>query len=392
MKKLSLFIIACIAFLSFTACQTDDDIVFVIGDATEVAFTNDFLAEYTLTAATAENIGERFTWNSVDFGVPTNVVYELQNSLIGDFSDATTLATTNGNELAITIGAMRTIAIQLGLDDLPETEAPNTGQLHFRLRATVGNAGGEERFSSVQSLTVVLPELVSGDPICEIDAYWLVGAGVPDAGWDWATPIEIPCTGDGILSGNVRFTSDGDANFRFFTINGDWNSGRNYPWFVNEGYTIDANFEDALDGDNNFKFVGVSGLYFLEVNANAKTITLGAPQPTGICELEQYWLVGAGVPDAGWDWATPVQVLCTGDGIYSGSVNFSSEGDANFRFFTINGDWNSGRNYPWFVGEGYTIDPNFEDALDGDNNFKFIGTTGNYVLTVDETTKVIILE
>ncbi|MBA3900034.1 MAG: hypothetical protein H0X62_07465 [Bacteroidetes bacterium] len=244
----------------------------------------------------------------------------------------------------------------------------------------------------MQTLTVILPEQSIGDPVCEIDSYWMVGAGLPDAGWDWGTPVELPCTGDGIFSGNVNFTNEGDANFRFFTVNGDWGSGRNYPWFVNEGYNIDSNFADAQDGDNNFMFVGDSGLYFLEVDANAKTITLSPPQATGVCELEQYWMVGAGLPDAGWDWSTPVQVLCTGDGVYSGSVNFTNEGDANFRFFTVNGDWGSGRNYPWFVDEGYTIDPNFEDALDGDNNFKFIGTSGNYVLTVDESNKVIILD
>ncbi len=392
MKNISLFIIACITFIGFTACETEDDVVFVVGDATEAAFTNNFLPEYILTASTAGNLGERFTWNQVDFGVPTNVTYELQNSLSGNFDDTTILGTTSGNELAVTIGQMRTLALASGLDDDPLTDNPNTGPLYFRLKASVGTAGGEERFSAVQTVTVVLPEQSIGDPVCEIESYWMVGAGLPDAGWDWGTPVELPCTGDGVFSGNVNFTNEGDANFRFFTVNGDWSSGRNYPWFVNEGYTIDSNFEDALDGDNNFRFVGDSGLYFLEVDANEKTIILSPPQATGDCEIEQYWLVGAGVPDAGWSWDSPVQVLCTGDGIFSGSVNFSNEGEANFRFFTINGDWSSGRNYPWFVNEGYNIDPNFEDALDGDNNFKFVGASGNYILTVDETNKVIILD
>lgn len=392
MKKIALFIIACIALVSFTACETEDDVVFVIGDATEVAFTNNFLSNYVLTAATATNVGERFTWNPVDFGVPTNVTYELQNSLSGNFDDLTIVGSTNGNELSVSIGNMRTFAIQSGLDDDATTENPNTGSLFFRLKASIGTAGGEERFSSVQTLSVELPEQSTGDPVCEIDSYWLVGAGVPDAGWGWATPVGVPCTGDGVFTANVNFTNEGDANFRFFTVNGDWGSGRNYPWFVDEGYNIDANFEDAMDGDNNFKYVGESGLYFLTVNANEKVISLGPPQATGVCEIDSYWLVGAGVPDAGWGWDSPVQVLCVGDGMFSGSVNFTSDGDANFRFFTINGDWGSGRNYPWFVDEGYDIDSNFEDAMDGDNNFKFVGTSGNYVLTVDETNKVIALD
>ena len=36
------------------------------------------LTEYVLTPATSGNIGERFTWNSIDVGVPTNLSYDLE--------------------------------------------------------------------------------------------------------------------------------------------------------------------------------------------------------------------------------------------------------------------------------------------------------------------------
>ena len=35
---------------------------------------------------------------------------------------------------------------------------------------------------------------------------------------------------------------------------------------------------------------------------------------------------------------------------------------------------------------------NFEDAMDGDNNFRFIGTTGQYYTTIDTVNKTITLE
>ncbi|NND26863.1 MAG: hypothetical protein HKO00_12645, partial [Flavobacteriaceae bacterium] len=179
---------------------------------------------------------------------------------------------------------------------------------------------------------------------------------------------------------------------RFFTVETDWGSGQNYPFYVDAGYTIDANFEDAGDGDNNFAFVGTSGLYYLEIDTINKTITLDAPTAIGTCEVDVMYGVGAGLPTAGWDWATPVQLVCNSDGVWSGYAEFTSDGDANFRWFTVETDWGSGRNYPWYVDAGYTIDANFEDAGDGDNNFKFIGTSGVYWVTIDDVNKVISIE
>ena len=84
--------------------------------------------------------------------------------------------------------------------------------------------------------------------------------------------------------------------------------------------------------------------------------------------------------------------MCEGDGVYAGWVNYTADGDANFRFFTTATDWGSGQNFPFFADAGYTIDANFEDAGDGDNNFKFIGTTGQYYTTIDTVNKTIVLE
>ena len=141
--------------------------------------------------------------------------------------------------------------------------------------------------------------------------------------------------------------------------------------------TIDSNFEDAQDGDNNFAFVGTSGFYHIEINTVAKTITLSEPQSIGTCEFEILYLVGAGVPDAnGWGWTTPVELFCAGDGVYYGPVNLQNNGEPiiTLDFLHLKETGLQGRNYPWYVAEGYTIDSNFEDAQDGDNNFAFIGT------------------
>ncbi len=102
------------------------------------------------------------------------------------------------------------------------------------------------------------------------DALFLVGAGVPVAGWGWDTLVEMTLTQVDVFEVTTDLVNDA---FRFFTVNGDWGSGLNYPYFINDGYTIDANFEDAQDGDNNFRFVGTPGVYAITVNGVNKTIT-----------------------------------------------------------------------------------------------------------------------
>ena len=381
-----------IALLSFNACEMDDDVVFKASADDSIAFTNTFLTEYVLTPAASGNIGERFTWNSIDVGVPTNLSYDLEKSISGNFdTDGATIGTTSGNEIAITIGDMLGFANEAGLDNDPSTDNPDTGEVHFRIKAYVGD-GGVPSYSASQALTLHLPEESSNSAICDNDQLFLVGAGLPFTGWDWASPSTVICNGTNVYSGNIHLDASGDANFRFFTTATDWGSGLNYPYFEDAGFTIDSNFENAGDGDSNFKFLGTSGFYNLTVDMINKTITLSDPSSLGNCDYDQLWAVGAGLPDAGWDWATPVQLMCEGDNVYQGFLNLDADGDANFRFFTTATDWGSGLNYPYFEDAGFTIDSNFENAGDGDSNFKFIGTTGGYFISIDMINKTITLE
>ncbi|SHG98754.1 SusE domain-containing protein [Winogradskyella jejuensis] len=395
MKKIKFILLTFIAVLSFTACEEDNELEFVAQEAQDLVFTNSFQAEYILIPQAANNLAERFTWSNADFDVPTNITYQLQKSITGDFSDAEVVGATSGNEIAITIGEMLSFAEEAGLDADPSTtDIPNTGAINFRLRAVVGD-NGLESFSPASALTVVLPEDSGSAPaVCDFDQYFMVGAGVKFAGWDWGTPQAALCSGTNVYTVNVDLINnvDGDGNFRFFTTDNDWGSGINYPGFIDQGYTIDPMFEDAMDGDNNFLFTGPSGKYFLTIDANNLTITLDSPTPQGECDLDQYWAVGAGLTDAGWDWATPVQLMCEGDGVYAGWVNYTTDGDANFRFFTVNNDWGSGENYPSFADAGYTIDSKLENAEDGDLNFRFVGESGQYYTTIDTVNLTITLE
>jgi len=403
MKKLKFLSLICLALIGLNACQQDDDLEFVAAESGELAFNTSFLDNYVLNASVSENLAERFTWDDADFAVPTNVTYSLQAATQADFSDYVAgdelynIGNTSGNEMPVTVGQMIDLAEAAGLDNDPDTEdIPNTGILYFRLMAVVGDSGSPST-SPIQAINVELQEetveVVEGGD-CEVDTLYAVGAGLPMAGWDWTTPVELACSADGVWSGNVEFTADGDANFRFFTVSGDWATGRNYPWYADAGYTIDSNFENAMDDDSNFKFVGTSGTYFLTIDTNDLLITLGPAQGDGTCEFDILYGVGAGLVDAGWSWDTPVELVCSSDGVWSGNVALQNNAgaDNNFRFFTVFNDWATGRNYPFYADAGYTIDANLVNAADDDSNFAFIGTTGTYLLTIDTNNLTITLE
>ena len=255
----------------------------------------------------------------------------------------------------------------------PLLEDAMDGDNNFRFNGTPGEYG--------ITIDAVNKTITLGAPIqfCDYDQLWLVGAATP-GGWDWTSPTALPCVGKGVYSGDVTFTNEA---FRFFTVRDDWGSGLNYPYYENEGYTIDGNFENALDGDSNFRFIGTPGTYKLTVDTNTKTIYFGNG-----CEFDQLWVVGAGAADTGWDWTNPGKLECTGAGVYEGTINLVNDA---FRFFTVKDDWGSGRNFPYYVNEGYTIDANFEDAQDGDNNFRFVGTPGSYTIVINTNNKTISL-
>ncbi|MEN0002519.1 MAG: SusF/SusE family outer membrane protein [Bacteroidota bacterium] len=376
----SLFLLSVFSIFLFTACEEDDDLIFIAVPSEEgVAFINTFSSNYLLSQETEDNLAERFVWNQADFGAPTNVNYDLQASLSSSFDVFDLIGTTTETNFSISIGQLMDYAALLGLDDDPATtdvdgNPNNTGTIYFRLRAYAGAGTGNntEMVSAIISLNVeVIEQVATG--VCA--GVFALGDALVDAQWEWSTAINIACELD-VLTTKVNLTN---GTFRFFTTEFDWASSLNYPYFIGEGYTIDANFEDAMDGDNNFRFIGTPGIYEIVIDRNARTITLEESGPL--------WILGDATPD-GWNWGTATPATENTVDVWSATLAINN---GTFRFFNIQDDWGSGLNYPYFIGEGYTIDENFEDAEDGDNNFRFIGTPGTYTITVNAIDKTITL-
>ena len=381
MKRTALRLLSFLVPALVMAACVEDAPIFTIseGDA-DIAFQNTFAAEYLLSDQTETNIAERFIWNTPDFGTPVNVTYELYGGTQNVYDSASLVASSTETNVGITVEQMLEFADELGLDNDPTTtdadgNPNNKGVVFFWVNAFTGSGNDSPSvLSDSVALNITVIE-VTVDGGC--DPIYAVGDGT-QAGWDWNNPVVLNCDGD-VFSAKLQLNPDGA--FRFFTVNNDWGSGQNHPYYVAEGYTIDARFVDAADNDNNFKWTGDAGVYVVTVDDNAKTITVTDSSPL--------FLVGDGT-QAGWDWGSPVVAAETSPDVFSASVTLNGAGA--FRFFTVRDDWGSGLNFPYYSDAGYTIDARFINAEDGDSNFKWTGTDGTYTVTVDDINMTITVE
>lgn len=370
MKNRYKIVLSLIAFIGITSCQKDDNFKLSEPVGTFKIATPLNGDAVVLNEATPTNPGISLTWSAMDYTTPTAVTYTVQLAPNGsDFSNAQDLATTTTTNATIQSAQLNLAALIAGAT--PFTQSP----VDIRIKATSGTTGTQPVYSDTITYLVTCYGCLG---------QYAVGAGIPSAGWNWDSPLSLVCDNN-VLTATATLADDA---FRFFTVSGDWNSGRNYPYYVTDGYKIGTNFENAADGDQNFKFNGTPGVYRIKIDANKKTIT--AFQGTTSANSE--WLVGAATP-GGWSWAgnNETELGLISNGIYEVPLNLIN--NEAFRVFLGNngGDsWGLGdRNYPWYVTNGYTIDSELTNALDGDSNFRYTGPTGVRMFKINSVTKVI---
>lgn len=337
-KKLGLLILAVIGLF---ACEQDDDFMFTAQEpSSEISFTNTFLESYVLTTATSSNLGERFTWNSADYGVPTVVTYKLEKSISGDFTDAETIGETTANEMAVTIGQLLTYAAEVGLDNDPNTANPDTGLVYFRLNASVGT-DALQVISPIQSLNLFLPAQSTGGGLA-ISSWGIVGSGYNNWGAFADAKFYTTATA-GVIVSYVNLI-DGEIKFR---ENNNWG-----------GDLGDANLDGVLDSDADNNIAVTSGNYKITINTNNMSYTI-VPFSWGI--------VGSGYNDWG---ATPDAKLYydyTTDTFKVGVQLI--DGEIKFR---MNNTWG-----------GDLGDANLDGVLDADADNNIAVTAGHYLVTLD---------
>ncbi|MDF0715937.1 SusE domain-containing protein [Muricauda sp. 334s03] len=355
MKNIKSYIVqiigAVMTLALFTACENDDHVpeFTLTGPSDEVAFQNTFLDEYLLSTETADNIAERFVWNEVNFGVQTEVSYQLVGSISENFDaesdyDSGALLITND---AVDVSFLLKMADELGLDDDPSTDdIPNTGTLYFKVTAFAGSGEGTDAQSTTSEvvelpITLVEKSVESGDTVRDITSWGVVGSGYNDWGAFEDAPFYTTDT-DGVYVAYVNLL-DGEIKFR---ENNDWTN--NYGDTDADG-TLDAG------GDN---IVVTAGDYKITMNLNDNTYTM---------EEYSWGVVGSGYndwggagPDAKFFYDYTTDTFKVGVKLLDGEIKFR-----------LNNDW--GTNYGDTGADG-TLD-------DGGDNI--VSVAGYYMITLD---------
>ncbi|MCB7480725.1 SusF/SusE family outer membrane protein [Christiangramia sediminis] len=379
MKKFSIFLLTIIAFVGFTSCEHDDDVVFVAQpDADGISFVNSTAATYTLTNQTGSNIAERFVWSEVEFDAPTTVTYELQGSTTSDFSNADIIGTTSENNLAVTVSQMMSLAADAGLDNDPTTEeAPNTGSIFFQVRAYAGTDGsnGLNATSEPISVNVTLPEAAEEGEPAKMDLF-LVGDATP-TGWDnTATSNNYPLfrdsANDNIYYYTGKFTAGG---VKVIEQRGAW-----APQYGGENGSLIYRATEA-DPDPSPITVDSEAYYTFTINIEEMTYSLEPYDASAATEYDQIGLVGAGTT-VGWpgdDNPTP-DILLTQSSVdphiwYTKDVELSEDGIKFRANLAWDVNWGGGENFP----SGQATGDDIIVSSAGTYNVWFNDLTGRYI-------------
>jgi hypothetical protein len=378
MKNTFKILMASIAFVGISSC-TDENNLKISQPTTETFLIKTPLNgdSIILSESTPSNPGISLTWNPMDYTTPSVITYTVEIAKDGtDFASPIELGSTTDLFATYQTADFNLKCLMAGA--VPFVQSA----INVRIKSTSGTVGAQPIYSNSIIYLVTAFGCLN---------QYAVGQGLPQSGWNWNSPRTLFCD-NGVLSMTADFLNGTSDTFRFFTTEGDWNTGRNYPYYDGLGYKIVSTLVNAADGDQNFRNVGPAGKYKLTIDSNNKTINVAPRTTTGSFEPTSNWLVGAATP-GGWSWSgnNETELGLVDTGIYEVAIKLTS--DNTFRVFLGNngGDsWGLGdRNYPWYQTNGYTIDSELINANDGDSNFKYTGPTGVRLFKINTVTKVI---
>lgn len=374
----------------FLSCEKDstDPMFIAQEDSDGIEFLNSFASNYLLSEETKNNVADRLVWTKPNFGVDSNVQYEVEGSISSDSTSFVKIGSTIKTNFPILVSDLIGYANVLSLDNDPTTTDANglpnnVGQVYVRVKAYLGTNSSPSHVTYTPSKQIAIELIEKVDPsVCP--SIYALGDALPDFGWSFPG-AELLCNND-ILEVKVKLSSTAEfPNFKFYQAIDDWNSGLGFNYYTDAGYTIDSNLADADDGDDsNFKFVGTDGIYTIRIDNPNKTISL--------TPSSSLWAVGEAVP-GGWGFNDQtIEFTESSPDIWSATITLSNSGDPIFRFFSVFNDWSSGLNYTYYKDQGFSIDGRFEQQDAADENFLYNGETGTYILTINAIDKTITLD
>jgi hypothetical protein len=252
MKKIfnSFFLTGLIGLL-FCSCEKDlEKTILKTGVAPTLTASN---ASVVLTASTAKDTVEVFSWQPSDYGFDAAVTYTVQIAKGGtNFAAPKEINMGSSRTHKYTGEELNQLALILGL-------APNSaGQLDVRVKSSISDSI-PAIYSNTATVSITPYQVIINYP-----SLWVPG---DYQGWDPATAPKISSrAANGIYEGYVNIT--GSSQLFKFTSHPDWNHTI-YGWASSTVTGQDVSGTFNTTGGN--LFVPAAGHYLLKANTNNNT-------------------------------------------------------------------------------------------------------------------------
>ena len=374
LKKISLIMLSMVLF--FSACDTEESFEITKPEAAFVLKTPGITSIF-LNFALPENPAFTLNWDDEVTGASS---YDIEMSTDAEFTSPMNLGNTNKKSFTMSVVDFNNKLKEVGI-----TSFENTA-VYFRIKA--GSINSNSILMQVATYAVQAPEITSPDNtfsivLSDVDPEALAATITWDDPEIGANSTETVKYDVQIATAGTDFATINSLGTTESTLTLDTNHSSLNELVLAMGGTPN----EVANYDIRIKATVETGSGDLIRTSEFITIAI-TPYETVLPPI--LYVVGAGAVDAGWSWDSPVELRLQGK-VYSGNIKLTPNNGGNFRFFTVKDDWSSGQNYTYYDVRGYTFDNDLTDANDGDNNFLFTGTEGEYSLVIDTENETITL-
>jgi len=371
-NRILLLTILCIGLFGLKSCDETDNFRLQAPEAVEtLTITNGLLPEYSLIQETFSNVAERFTWESPDFQVQSNVTYNLEYSIDGLFEDPILIGATSENQISVTIEQLWNLAVD-NLALAPNSDA-DSGELYFRVRAALGTPEAENSPESISDTQVLFVRLLESGGEVPLTDLFLVGNAT---GADWNNNNNNnPIIRDPENPAAYAFTGYfvGGNEFKLLEKKGQWQP----QWGIDNGVFISS---DDLGGDPGaFAVPGGDGYYTLNVNTEDGTWSFDAFTGDTSVTYGTIGVIGSGTTGDDTGWNQDIDLTQSAFDPHIWYINGITLFDAEIKFRAEN-DWatNWGSNTA-LTGYGTFNGPNIP-VVAGTYDIWFNDLDGSYIL------------
>lgn len=373
MKRINIFIMLLFLLPIFMGCEDENRVVLDLNKSTPAEITSPTAGtSFELLAENADELIKlKFTPAVFELNVATE--YTLELSSTKDFLEGKVLE--SNIDTKIGEATLKTVVLNKALlakEYEPVTSAP----VYLRLITRVLDSDASLH-SNILNIEVIPYKIASDGSTGDGSRIYIVGAGVPAAGWEPTDAVELVNIAPDVYRATVEFVND---RFRFLAQQA-WGDDYNFPYFSNYVSNLLENAlqPDREDGDENFWFKGGPGIYVVTVDLDKKTVEIDKPYSD---DNTRVYLVGAAVVDAQWEPGDAVEMVNIAPNRYRATTDFAIE---RFRFLGQQAWDGTSYNFPFFISvpEKYFENARQSDREDGDENLWFKGPNGTYTITID---------